>query len=619
MTEPQWLDEWVDMDAPVTTEVPALPPPAPDPAREARWRLDKRILIGLGTVLALLLLWGGFIASRVVSAVNALEDAAADLPGLEAQIREDPWAVQPVLERVQAQTRRAARATGGGLYNASTNLPFVGDDLAAVRTVSSTADRLVSDVLPRLTSAIEAVNPETLAPVDGRVDLAPFMGIKDEVISADDAVRGALADIQAVDRQGLMGPLASAMDELQAQVLRVSQQTKTASRAVQLLPPMLGADGPRQWIVLAQNPAEQRPLGGIVGAVLTLTTDDGRITKGETANSPVFQVLDGAEEPILPATEEEEVLFADQLGRFIQNVTGTPDFPRAAEFAQAMVSQVMGIDADGVIAFDPVALQSIIGATGDISFVDPLGDTVTLTADNTANFLLSEVYQRYPDPDVQDEVFAEAAGTIFSQMTSGGGFSAQAIMDALDQAATQGRLMVWSAHPEEQALLQDTILSGALRGTNELPNGEIAPVVGIYTTLLTQSKLGFYIETTAEVTHSQLLVDGSQEFQVSVTFHNSLTPEIAATLPDYVIGEADRSGINPLMLYVTAPTGGTFDAIADGEGREWPTSFATLNDLEVAWMAFGLSPGDTFTLNFDIWSGPDQPGEPVLRITPGVS
>ncbi len=51
---------------------------------------------------------------------------------------------------------------------------------------------------------------------------------------------------------------------------KVSLTTATAARAVRLLPPMLGADGPREYLLLVQNNAEQRATGGIPGSVVQL-------------------------------------------------------------------------------------------------------------------------------------------------------------------------------------------------------------------------------------------------------------------------------------------------------------------------------------------------------------
>jgi Protein of unknown function (DUF4012) len=56
--------------------------------------------------------------------------------------------------------------------------------------------------------------------------------------------------------------------------------TATAARAVRLLPPMLGANGPREYLLLVQNNAEQRATGGIPGSVALLRAVDGAVTVG---------------------------------------------------------------------------------------------------------------------------------------------------------------------------------------------------------------------------------------------------------------------------------------------------------------------------------------------------
>ena len=59
---------------------------------------------------------------------------------------------------------------------------------------------------------------------------------------------------------------------------------------------MLGADGTRSYLVVFQNSAEWRSLGGVVGAVAQIDADDGRLALGAQASSTDFQ--DAGGEPV---------------------------------------------------------------------------------------------------------------------------------------------------------------------------------------------------------------------------------------------------------------------------------------------------------------------------------
>ncbi len=54
--------------------------------------------------------------------------------------------------------------------------------------------------------------------------------------------------------------------------------TGTGASAARLLPPMLGADGPRDYLVVFQNLAEPRATGGMFGSFAVVHTDQGKVT-----------------------------------------------------------------------------------------------------------------------------------------------------------------------------------------------------------------------------------------------------------------------------------------------------------------------------------------------------
>ncbi|WP_418608397.1 hypothetical protein [Georgenia sp. SUBG003] len=101
---------------------------------------------------------------------------------------------------------------------------------------------------------------------------------------------------------------------------------------------------------------------------------------------------------------------------------------------------------------------------------------------------------------------------------------------ALDTAADQGRLMLWSAVPEEQALINGTTLSGELRG--EVGD---SPLVGIYVHDRSGAKIAYYEHVDAQVTSKDVRLDGSQRLSVTVTV-SSRVPEGVETMPPLLTG-----------------------------------------------------------------------------------
>ncbi len=491
---------------------------------------------------------------------------------------------------------------------------MVGEAAGAVGLPAGAVDRLAADALPRLAAAAEAADPGRLAPRGGAVDLAPLEEAQADVIAADGAVASALEAVTAIDTRSLVPQLAGPVADLRDQLRDVRASTATAARAVDLLPPMLGADGPRDYLVLVQNNAEPRAVGGIAGSVLHLRAEDGRVALVEVRPG---NELGGYESSVVELASAEEALFGDDLGRFMLNATSTPDFPRAAQVARSIWADRTGQTVDGVLAVDPVALQGMLGATGPVTFGDPLGAEVTITGDDAASFLLNGVYQRYEDPAVQDVVLAGAADAVFRALTDPAAADPARVVGALAQSAREGRLLVWSADDGEQGRLAGTVLSGELQGSTSSPAGESSPVVGVYLNASSAAKVGYYLDTSVAIEDVTCRPDGSQQFTAAVTLTSTLTPDDAATLPGYVTGERDGDGTIRTNLLVYAPS---YGAIRGTGGDESDLGlFSQVHDgLVVGGRTVALPPGGSATFRYEIVSGKHQPGDVSVRKTPGV-
>ena len=135
----------------------------------------------------------------------------------------------------------------------------------------------------------------------------------------------------------------------------------------------------------------------------------------------------------------------------------TPDFPRSAELLTARWERDMGQHVDGVIATDPVAVSYLLGATGPVT--EPGG--LQIDASNVLQVLLRDAYLTYGDDAAAGDAFyTGVASTIFRAVGAGQGDS-RAVVDALARAGAEGRLRMWSAHPEEQKKLAATSVGAA--------------------------------------------------------------------------------------------------------------------------------------------------------------
>ena len=109
--------------------------------------------------------------------------------------------------------------------------------------------------------------------------------------------------------------------------------------------------------------------------------------------------------------------------------------------------------------------------------------------------------------------------------------------------------------------------------------------------------------------------DGSQSVAVRATLTNT-APKNAADLPPYISsGNVIPKGEVRMNVLLYAPTGGRVDDVRTSSGARGGFS-QRHNGLAVMGRTVQLKPGQTEVIDYDVLTGPAQPGVPVLRVTP---
>lgn len=634
MTHPGWGDKWADVpvlrvpDSPFDTPQESVPgqgaavlplrrsgdPPAPrwekPPLRRpAFWTRRRRrvlkvallALAGLLTALALVLAW---VVVDALRARSALEEAAQGVARLHADAvagRTDR--LDAGVAGLQRQAAEARDATSGPHWSLAGRLPGVGPTVEAVSTMAAVVDGLAVGALPQLAAVVQVADPAAFAPRDGRIDLAPLVRVAPDVAQADQAIGDAQQRVGRVGGSPMLPQVGRAVADLEQQLGGLRTSTATAARAAALIPPMLGAEGPRDYLVLVQNNAEPRALGGIVGTVLVLHADEGRIEL--TRQMPASEVGPFAR-PAAPLTDDERAVFGDKVGRWLQNATATPDFPRTAEIARAMWARETGQTVDGVLAVDPAALAGMLQVTGPLEVTPGR----RLAGAGLVGYLINGVYLT-ETPAGADRIFADVAETAFASLSSGAG-RAGGMVEALAGAAREGRLLVWSAERSEAELLEGTVLGGGLRGVDGS-----RPVVGVFTHGLQMAKIGYYLDTAVDVVERERRPDGSRRLDVTVTYSSRVDPGAAARLPDYVVGRGEEEpGRIRLRSVVYAPAGGIVVAASENS-EKIGFSPQKHDELSRVFDDIELHPGKTASVTYVIISGKHQGGDVIVRTTPG--
>lgn len=540
-------------------------------------------------MLVLLIAAVAWIGVRAFLAKGELEAAVP----LAQQVREqvvagDAAAAGKTARELASHAREAAALTSDPIWRAAEIVPWIGPNLAAVRDLAGATNDVAVGAIAPLVNLAGSLRPDLFKPVDGAVPLQPMVDAQQDVRSADDALDGAAKRVRAIDGAQLIGPVAGAVDQLGPVLTETADTVDAARRAIDLLPAMLGASGPRTYLVMFQNPAEPRASGGNPGALALIGTDGGRISllqQATTADFPRFP------EPVLPLPEETAGLYGNLTGRFLQNVTLTPRFELSAALASEMWAQRFGTRVDGVLSIDPVALGYLLAATGPIDL--PSGDQ--LTADNAADLLLNGVYQRYPDGAEQDAFFAAASAAVFERISSGS-FDATKLVGALAEAGKERRVLVWSAAEDEQALLAGTTL------VDLLPTKEQqADAFGVYINDTTGSKMGYYLDVQAETGVAQCGANG-QVLGLRLTVTNTAPADAATSLSEYITG-GGQAGVPPgnfrFNVAVYTPPGSYTQGV-QRDGADLPVQPAVDGDFPLSQFRLDLAPGESTTIDVGV-------------------
>lgn len=487
--------------------------------KSARFWVPAGILLVLLVVAAVVAGAAASLMPRVDTVQNSLQAAVPLATQAKDQILAgDSEAAKQSVARLTELADEAVQATDDDLWRTGEGVPVIGENLKAARLVSESVSTLSTEVFAPATE----VNLSVLKPVDGAFDvqgLATLLPLVEQTAATADAVT---QDLAGIDQSLLVGPLQDGVVKLKDSVAQLSEMVDPATTVLQILPAALGADGPRNYLLMFPNNAEIRAGGGNPAALALITADQGRISITQQASSADF----GWEN--LPVNPETEALYGSRVKQQMQDVTYTPYFAETAELMRGFWASSFGTPVDAVVSFDPVALSYLLEATGPIT----LKTGETLTGENAVSLLLSDVYSLYPDPRDQDPFFAAVAQSIFSGVLNGDG-DTRALIDALIKAADEGRLMFSSTDAAQMELIGSSRIAGPLPTDNSEET-----VVGVFFNYVLAGKLDYYIDTAVTGETTQCVVEGSEpaSFSAMTTVTNVLTPEQFEQMPRYVYG-----------------------------------------------------------------------------------
>jgi len=480
-----------------------------DPERHAlRWRNRPGRLIAAGGLLLVVAFCGWLLISLFLTDRNtrsAALDIRSDLNSYHAALLNgntklaDQW-----LSRAEGKLASADHGAAGRSLRIAAHLPVLSGAVSDLHSLLGSADLVVRSAQQVIALYGQLTGTKGLFH-NSQFDL-PAIGRASQQAREIGAELATARQLLTRVHGGLFeGGVTSARARALEQIDSVDGEIRSLVDLFSALPDFAGAHGPRTYLVVILNPAEERFVGGAPLGIAALRFTRGRL---DIVNAGHTSDLTGANtatswrpvpgDPWLPKLDGKVVTS-------IVNADVDPDFRISGEELSRAYEAQFGTTVDGVIALDPQALADLLVAVGPIHAVG----YGTLTSRNLVPVLIGASYRKF-DPALRHRLDNLVMSTMVSELARGGHLLSK--FRALAVAAPGRHLQLYFRDPALETLVLDHHMGGKLPVTT----GDFAAV---YSQNDNGSKTDFYQFRTVS-TVVNLLPDGSAQITRLVALTN---------------------------------------------------------------------------------------------------
>ena len=586
-----------------------------------RSRGRKRLYIIIGVVAVLLI--------ALVAAAFAAVGSAKEMKSQATQVLQDVKSIQTAIGEndyaAAAQSAQHASELTGSiagelsspLWMVASIIPVYGQDISGMRDLMTALDDAFDEGLVPLPKTLEANPPDSLISADRRINVAAVTQLLDAVQDAAPSMQKC-ADVAESLPEMHVVQLKSVVDPAKEKLVTINATFQKAAALAPVAGPVLGANGNRTYLIVAQNSAELRSSGGFPGSMGTLEIRDGEIILNDFAK--VYDVLTDTNPSSVSITDEEYALFGVASMDCPRDAGIDPDFTRVASIWAASYEERNVAHLDGVISITPSVVQDILAIVGPVT----LSDGTELTGSNATKVLQSDIYWKYlaegADPDgtggaVTDALFAQAAHETFNKLFSN--LNADTLIkfaSCMAKDMEDRTVMFWLTDEGEQAILASLDCSGAL---NDDP---MRPELGVFFSLWVGSKMGWYVDIDNQVLESKKNADGSYTYKMQTTFTDTVSSEEIASGGEYIIGDIYdyEYGILYPCLYIYAPAGGNINNLESNSSVAFEEARHDGLQAFKAWRTV-LRPDQPIVCTYTVTTAPSAEQEMKIVCTPTLT
>ncbi|RYQ31249.1 chemotaxis protein [Bifidobacterium pseudolongum subsp. globosum] len=565
---------------------------------------------GILTIVALILAAAGVMGFQLYKQAKQVQEhennAIAMLSKLSSGDAETLANAGDTLPQIAHETQQAQDIAHGGLWNTAAKMPFVGTDISTVQGMTTAINGIVQDSIPQFVDVLKTLSDAQIANGDEGVNLQPIIDAAEPLEQANASFQQQVRNFDALPTPSI-DMIRSAYNKGEMQLNDLADRVNALSSTFQILPTLLGDGQQRIYAIMAMTPSEMRSSGGLIGSVGELTTSNGTVHIGDFRSNGDYLPFG-----IGDHSADMKRVFTDEGPLHMSfDIRDLAVFPNTADSAVAMQSVWnrtpwgQNMPLDGVIMVDPVFLQQLIAINGNVT----LPDGTVLTGENTAEFLMNTVYQKYPESET-DALFgvvaSQAMKSMFSHMDMGKLYKTGEMLGTM----AKGRHFTMYAFDEH---IEQGIQSAGFTG--QTPNSETDPSVGIYLTEQNPSKMGWYIKREAKI--QRVNCDDGDLYHVEFMVHNTITEDEAKNLPMYITGNnSNNTGKAMEKILFYAPQGGSISNLMQLGGKVDAVKETTIDGVNAYETYVQVNPGQMATFTFDVRVSPKASAPLTIDQTP---
>ena len=491
------------------SEVTAVPPP--DPRRRLTAGRRRRFRLARTIVLVFLIVGAFVVVAESLSLVRHAKQAQASLEAFKTSLKNnDSAGAARHLRDADLSLGQARRRYNSLPLEFMRHIPLLSwpiSDAGRLLNAATDVSSAGSDALG-LYDQVKGHGSKLFH--DGTVSIPELRVVTrdaDGMVAKMDRAERQLRSVHAAFWEPSIG---SARDKALGQVTSLRSQGATAQRFLQLAPRLVGAQGPRTYLVAVLNPAELVPAGGAALNMMAIRFTDGHMRILQSGST--FDLTNQNSRTHFTPIPGDPWLGSN--GTILAASDMSPDFRTSGQELMRGYTAQFGVKLDGVIALDPIALQHLMQQIPP--FVTP--GYGKISADNVVQTVLVSSYTQYPDFKQRHLYNNILMHSLLHRLLTGGGMVGKG--KALYAAAQGGHLQIYM----KDASVQQEVESGDLLRT--LPDPGTGDMIGVYTANASASKVDFWQQRRIDQ-QVTLHPDGSADVVRTVSIVNADPPYTA--------------------------------------------------------------------------------------------